>query len=323
MIGRTGNTAKPVTLPEPRLDSPLETGPFHAALREAIRERGLTLERLRSHLARRGISVALSTLSDWQHGNRRPGGANSFLAVRALEEILRLPSRSLLRLLLLPDGEADCEAQGRGRVPLRPVRGLDEHGGAIAQLLDRLPGARDRGVDILTQQHKVFIDAQRCSWLVWCRTVVRARRDGVDRYVVRYFGDEGCGIDQVRLVPLENTRLGRVERHRDAPVLVAELLFGEALRAGETWVFEHEVVDRTGQRCVEHGHGFLEPQDLYLLEVRFDPGALPVDCHAYAQPGLYDERRRTADLTLNNHHAVHLVVSGVSAGLVGIAWSWP
>jgi hypothetical protein len=46
------------------------------------------------------------------------------------------------------------------------------------------------------------------------------------------------------------------------------------------------------------------------------------DCHAYAQPGLYDEPRRTADPALNKHHAVHLFVTGVTAGIVGIARAW-
>jgi len=121
----------------------------------------------------------------------------------------------------------------------------------------------------------------------------------------------------------ENCWLRQVRRHRDPPVLLAELLFGAVLRAGETWVFEDGITDRTGHGSVEHGHGFAEPQEQYLLEVRFDPRALPINCHAYAQPGLYDERRHTADLTLNNHHAVHLLVCGVTAGLVGIAWEWP
>src|SRR6266511_3633367 len=260
MTRGTGSTTRPTARAELRPDSPFGTGPFHAALREAIRERGLTLDRLRSHLARRGVSVALSTLSAWQHGNARPG-VSSFRAVRALEEILRLPSGSLIHLLVMPGGEPACEL-GSGR------------------------------------------------------------RDGVDRYVVRYFGDEGCRTDQVRVVTRENCRLGRIVCHDDVPVLAAELLFGEAMRAGDTWVFEYEVVDKTGERCFEHGHGFIEPQDMYLLEVRFAPRALPVDCYAYAQPGLYDERRRTADLTLNNHRAVHLVVSGVTAGVIGIGWTW-
>ncbi len=321
MVQATNTTAGKMPCAEPRSDSPLGTGPFHAALRAAIRQRGLTLDRLRCHLARRGVSVALSTLSDWQHGHRRPGGANSLQVLRALEEVLGLPGESLVRLLVAP-GSAGQPEGGALRL-LRPSRGLDERGGAISDLLDSLPGSRDRGVEIVNRQDKVRVDADRRAWLITSRTVVRARRDGVDRYVVRYFGDEGCDIDQVQVRPRENCWLRQVRRHRDPPVLLAELLFGAVLRAGETWVFEDGITDRTGHGSVEHGHGFAEPQEQYLLEVRFDPRALPINCHAYAQPGLYDERRHTADLTLNNHHAVHLLVCGVTAGLVGIAWEWP
>jgi hypothetical protein len=308
----TAGTVAPV--PD-RTDSPLGTGPFHAALRMAIRRRGLTLDRLRCHLARRGVSVALSTLSDWQHGHRRPYGANSLRAVRALEEILELPHESLLRLVLAP-------ATGPTLRRLRPADGLDEGSGAISTLLDSLPGGRERRVDVVHREDTVYVDADRRAWLVTSRSVVRARHDGVDRQVLRYFGDEGCEIDRVRVRPRTNCRLGAVRRHVDPPVLVAELLFDHRLRAGETWVFGHAVVDRTGACCVEYAHGFAEPQEQYLLEVRFHPGVRPARCYAYAQPGLHDERRATGDLILNEHHAVHLLVRDVTAGLVGVAWDW-
>jgi hypothetical protein len=310
-------TAAKVLRVESRADSPLATGPFHAALREAIRHRGLTLDRLRSHLARRGVSVAVSTLSDWQHGHRRPGGGNSLGAVRALEDILGLPSESLVRLLIRPVGD-----EGAAPGVLRPPQGLDERSGALSDLLDSLPGARDRGVVILNREDRALIDADRRAWLRRTRTVVRARRDGVDRFVVRFLGGTHCDIDRVRIHPRENCRLGRVLRHPDPPVLVAELLFDEVLRAGETWVFGEELINPTGDVCTSTGTGFPEPREQYLLEVRFDPRALPVNCHAFARPGMSDEPRRTADLRLNSHHAVHLHVSNVSAGMLGIAWDW-
>jgi hypothetical protein len=313
-----GDTVKTFTdmtaTAEPDLGLLLYTGPFHTALRAAVRERGLTLDRLRAHLARRGIPVGLSSLSDWQHGRRRPRSAGSLRAVRALEDILGLPQRSLIGLLGEP-------ARPGAPAPARPRDGLDERSGAVAELLDGLPGSREIDFDVVSGHDKSTIDAERRMTRVWSRMVVRARRDGVDRYVLRYFGDAGCAIDRVELGSLENCRLGSVRRHR-AGVLVAELLFDKALRAGETWVFEYEVSDQTADVCTDHAHGFRQPGEQFLMEVRFHPAALPVDCHAFAQPGLYDSRHRTADLALSPHHAVHLFATGVSAGLLGVGWAW-
>ncbi|TML25685.1 MAG: hypothetical protein E6G35_11785 [Actinobacteria bacterium] len=296
------------------LDRLLHTGPFHAALRAAVSARGLSLDRLRARLVGRDLPVALSSLSDWQHGRRRPAGERSFAAVRALEEILGLPAESLVRLL--PD-------PGTGPVGARrPRTGLDESRGALAELLDQLPGSRaTHTVEVVSGQDKVTIDARRRCREVWSRTAVRALADGVDRYVVRYFGDPGCHIERVRVAAVENCRLGRVLRHPDG-VLVAELLFDQALAAGQTWVFEDRISDGTGAPSTEYAHGFRHHGEQHLMEVRFDPSTYPVDCHAFAQSALDDARHRTVELTLNRHCAVHLLAAGVDAGLLGIGWSW-
>jgi len=128
-------------------------------------------------------------------------------------------------------------------------------------------------------------------------------------------------VDQVRVHGLENCRVGQVLRHPSG-VLVAEVLFGETLRVGDTWVFEYRVDDGTGAPATEYAHGFRLAEEQLVMEARFHPCALPVDCHAFAQPGLYDPRYRTADLRLNQHHAVHLVAQGATTGVRGIAWSW-
>ena len=95
------------------------------------------------------------------------------------------------------------------------------------------------------------------------------------------------------------------------------------LSAGQTWVFEKQIIDESGRPCTAHAHGFLRTEEQGVLEVRFDPTRLPVDCHVFGQPGLHDERRRIADLTLNRYHSVHLHAPAISAGLIGIGWSWP
>ncbi len=299
------------------LDSLLLTGPFHTALRAAIRERGLTLDRLRWHLAQRGIRIGLSTLSLWQHGHSRPERDSSLKAVRALEDVLGLPPRSLLRLLAAagPAGSAtsrhaECE------------EGLDERDGPLGELLDRLPGSRDRSIEVLSLHQIQVVDSEGRSRLIRSRTVLRARRDGVDRHVMRYFGGPECDIERVGVEPGANCRLGQVRRHHSAPVMVAELLFDQALMAGETWAFENDLLDGTTGTCTEAAHAFRHPEAQVLLEVRFDPAARPAGCHAYARTGLYTERQRICELRLTTHGTVHLTATDVRTGVLGIAWDW-
>ncbi|WP_113702759.1 hypothetical protein [Nonomuraea lactucae] len=283
----------------------LVVGPFHEALRAAISRSGLTLDRLRCKIAQRGRPIAISTLSDWQKGHRRPGTEHSLLVVEALEEILGLPPKSLRNLLR------------------HNAVGLDEHDGPIAELLDGFPLSRRRDVVIISQQQKAFVDRHGVTSRIWSRTLIRARRDGVDRYVMRYFGDPGCSIADVEPRALENCRLGRVERHPSQPVLVAELLLDTSLKAGDTWVFEDECRDRTGSPGTEYGHGFRCPVAHFLLEIRFDPGRLPSACYSYARSTLTDAMHRTGRLVPNGDHAVHLSASNVKAGVLGIEWEWP
>jgi transcriptional regulator with XRE-family HTH domain len=306
MPERTGSTP---------LDVLLVTGPFDAALRAAVRGRGLTLDRLRAHLARRGVGIALSTLSDWQHGKRRPAVTGSLHTVQALEEVLGLRPGTLVRLLVDPAAEAPAQRTYRRR-------GVDERSGDLAGLLDRIPNARAVSSDKVSDHQLYTIGADRRLATLWSRKVIRARYDGADRYVLRYFGDPGCDADRVEIRPVRNCRLGQVVRSRSG-IVVAELEFGEKLAAGDTWVFEIEIADPTGKPTTECAHAFRGPHQQYLMEVRFDPAALPVDCHSFAQTDLYERRQRTGDLVLNRHHELHLLTGGLAGGVVGIGWRWP
>ena len=98
------------------LEQLLQTGPFHVALRAAIRARGLALHRIQHRLAERGIRVGVTSLSYWQQGSRRPARPESIRAVTALEQVLELPRHALTRLL---HDEATAE-----RPTARPYRSL-------------------------------------------------------------------------------------------------------------------------------------------------------------------------------------------------------
>ncbi|WP_434599847.1 helix-turn-helix domain-containing protein [Streptomyces sp. A5-4] len=68
-------------------------------LREALRRRGLSLERIRDRLHAQQINVSLATLSYWQSGRSQPERHQSLRAVDALEPMLDLPAGTLRSLL--------------------------------------------------------------------------------------------------------------------------------------------------------------------------------------------------------------------------------
>ncbi|GAA4022489.1 hypothetical protein GCM10022247_53410 [Allokutzneria multivorans] len=283
----------------------LRTGPFHAALRLAIKERGLTLERLRAHLRRHGVSIGLSSLSNWQHGHSRPGRADSEHVVRALEEVLHLPRLSLVTLLARST----------------PQR-LSEHVGPLGELLAEFGETQGEHLAVLNRYDRVVLDEHGRFGNYLCRTAIRARRDGVDRFVVRYFGAEDSSSESVGLLALENCELGRVRRHPGSPVMVAELLFGQTLRAGDTWVFEYQGVSSHPGRSTEFAHAFRYHEKQYVMEVRFHPECRPARCRSYERGDLYSPKRITGDLPLNDRDGVHILVADGTSGVVGIQWEW-
>ncbi|TWP47998.1 hypothetical protein FKR81_30505 [Lentzea tibetensis] len=281
------------------------TGPFHVVLREAIQQRGLPLDRLRSRLAQRGIRVGLATLSDWQHGNSRPQRPNSMRAVDALEEILGLPHGTLTGLLA-PGGI--------------PRHGVDEHSGPLGELLGSLPRGHAWDLETITTETTYAIGPDRRRSGMSIRKLVRARRDGVDRARVCYFGASEGVIGDADVRPVRNCGLGEVRRHAGGNVLVAEVLFGQSLRTGETWLFEY-AVDQS-ETTTDVAHAIRQPEGNWVLEVRFHPDALPAVVHGYYRADLYGDRQRVSELPLTNHHSVLLTSAGMSAGVVGINWRW-
>lgn len=263
---------------EAELAQVLHTGPFHLALRTAFSVRGLPLQRVQHHLAHRGVKVGVTSLSYWQQGARRPQRAESLRAVKALEEVLELPGNSLLRLLDAGDARADAE-----RPAARSYRSLMEASGAVERLLDALESPADGGLHTVGHQERVRIGSGRELRRRDSQHVVRAHRDGIDRYLAVYRGDPGCDPARVDVAARENCRTGRVRWDREAGVLIAELLFDTRLRAGETYLFGYGFDDGTGGPCGEYVRGFSFGGGQYVLQVHFDEDALPVRCRRFAQ----------------------------------------
>jgi hypothetical protein len=298
----------------------LHTGPFHLALRAALAERGLPLQRIQHHLAHRGIKVGVTSLSYWQQGARRPQRPESLRAVRALEDVLGLPGNSLVRLLGAGNGGTPGDVE---HPAARSYRSLVEASGELEQLLAGLESPADSGLHTVGHHERIRIGAGRQLVGRDSQHVVRAHRDGVDRYLAIHRGDLGCDPAGVEVSARENCRTGRVRWHRETGVLVAELLFDTRLRAGETYLFGYGFEDGTGGPSGEYVRGFSFTGGQYVLQVRFDEGALPVRCRRFALATTGAPRGARTDLTLSGRHrTVHLVEQGVRPGILGIDWDW-
>ncbi|MEU1853034.1 hypothetical protein ABZ499_28145 [Streptomyces sp. NPDC019990] len=300
------------------LDSALRGGPFHVALRAAIAARGLPLQRVQHHLSRHGVKVGVTSLSYWQQGARRPQRPESLRAVRALEEILQLPEQSLLRLLAEPGASAVGQ-----RPPARSYRSLVEASGVLGRLLAELGCPPDGGLHTLGHHERLRIGARRELAEREAHHIVRAHRDGVDRFVAVHHGGRGAVPDRMRVCALENCRTGRVRWNGETGMLAAELLFDTRLRAGDTFLFRYGVEDGTAGVSREYVRGFDSPGGQYALQVCFDAAALPVRCHRFAQHSARAPRNGRRELTLSGRHrSVHLVEPRVRAGYLGIGWDW-
>ncbi|GAA3786729.1 hypothetical protein [Streptomyces chiangmaiensis] len=300
------------------LEAALRGGPFHVALRAAIAARGLPLQRVQHHLSRYGVRVGVTSLSYWQQGARRPQRPESLRAVRALEEILQLPDESLIRLLASTD-----ERPHPDRPPGRSYRSLVKASGVLERLLTELESPLDGGLHTIGHHERVRIGARRELLARESHHIVRAHKDGVDRYIAIHHGDPGCAPERTAVHALENCRTGRVRWHRDTGVLVAELLFDTRLRTGDTFLFRYGFEDGTAGVSAEYLRGFSLAGGQYALQVSFAQEALPVRCHRFAQHSSAAPRSGRQELTLSGRHrSVHLVEPRVRSGIVGIGWDW-
>jgi hypothetical protein len=305
-------------LPTAELSTALRGGPFHVALRAAIAARGLPLQRVQHHLSRHGVKVGVTSLSYWQQGARRPQRPESLRAVRALEEILELPEESLIRLLA-----ESVEHSAADRPAGRSYRSLVAASDILDRLRAELDCSPDDGLHTLGHHERVRIGARRELAGREAHHIVRAHRDGVDRFVAVHHGDPGSSPLDMRVRALENCRTGRVRWDQDSGVLVAELLFGTRLRSGDTFLFRYGIDDGTAGASREYLHRFGLPGGQYALQVRFDAAALPARCHRFAQQSPAAPRSGRQELSVREpHHCAHVVEPRIRPGIVGIAWDW-
>ncbi|WP_235096731.1 helix-turn-helix domain-containing protein [Amycolatopsis decaplanina] len=253
----------------------VRSGPFHRALSEAVEHRGLSLSRIRAHLAARGVSVAESTLSYWQRGLRHPSTPRSLDVVRALEAVLGLPADSLVVLI-----GPQRRSPGDDRRPSLPE--LRQSWAETCSLLDELsesPGAAGNAkLDVVTVVDVLTMTGEGRISEITSTMVVRAREPGADGFVVTHQDEPGTDMEATTVFATDGCRRGRVRRSASSPGMVFELLFDRGLAEGETHTFAFTLRLAASVRSTCFHRTVRSRMSAYLLRMRFDADAIPARC---------------------------------------------
>jgi hypothetical protein len=150
--------------------------------------------------------------------------------------------------------------------------------------------------------------------------VVRALRDGMDRYTLRFDSGEA----EVRAV-----RGVRVVHQRPEPggLTAVDMLLPRPLDPGETATFEYETTFRW--RSVpppEVRRSMTRRVERLDMRVEFSPERLPATVHWAVWDGFAPGARvRAAErVELDREHAAHRFLDAVEEGFtVGFTWTWP
>lgn len=299
-----------------QLADALRRGPFHVALRTAIHTRGLSLARLRAHLARLDVRVAESTLSYWQRGLRHPDPQHALGAVRALETVLGLPPDSLVVLV----GPAQ---RGRARKANASFAELVAAGPTTRDLLRELgvdPEQVNAELEVLLITERVVIRPDRAQGRVDTSNVSVAHADGIDRYVAVYHAELGGDAERVRVSAGDGCRLGRIRR--GAHIVVFELVFDRRLTKGETIVLSYTVDDDTGMACPGYYRLFRSSCGPYLLQYELPDGHLPARLVQEVRSSDAVAPSLARDLYCDRSNVVSAYYPSMEPGIAGIALEW-
>ncbi|QKW06520.1 transcriptional regulator [Streptomyces sp. NA04227] len=304
----------------PPLEAVLRTGPFHAALRAAVERRGLSLGRLESRLRRQGTPVTAATISAWQSGKYRPERPHALAALAALETILELHPGDLVALLKPPKPRGRWQHSSHRRPSLSAA-----WAGRLDPLLHSVDAAWSRHLTSLSSQHRMHCDAEGRVHRMWDRLVLRAEEDGPDRYVLGYTADHPSPPPVLR--PVTPQRLGPSVADADEGTLLATLLFERPLARGETVIIEYTTEHTHDRPRAEQSLLHLQgPVRDCVLEVCFDPAAVPTRCRSFhslpTHDGLSPEATTEQPLRIGPGLRAHTVGLDLPPSDFGIRWDW-
>ena len=282
---------------------------FAAALSEAIRDSGLSLERLSDRLVRAGTPLTAATLSYWQTGRSRPTRAASLRALTGLEGALSLPPGYLTALASQP-------APGAAR-----HWDLVHHRTDIdaAYAAEKALGT-GRSLSRVSIHHTLHVAADRTESLLHVRQIWCADVDGIESFpVIQYF--DAMDIEPT-LHAVSACEVERVTVLHESAVLAAEMRFTHPLRRDEL-VATELVITRSSavHEASVYLFGAVAPLEQLVLEARFTPGTRPeriwrIERERFASDGPGHE---PGDVLVPDAQGVWL---DAAPRVYGLQWEW-
>ncbi|MCR6487812.1 XRE family transcriptional regulator [Amycolatopsis sp. OK19-0408] len=287
---------------------------FATALDAAISDAGLTLDRLREHLAARGVTVSRSALAYWRLGRSRPEREASLHAVSELERVLGLAPGTLVRLLASTDRR--CLPRER-RAPLLERRRLWPSVRPLSLELDSPP---ENQLRLWSVHDELTVDDDHQERLLRVRLVAEAAVAGVTRMLV-YYQTEDLARVTPRVAAVRHGRLGRVRSDGSAGLFVVELVFDRVLAAGDVAAVDYDLAFEPGRPVDGYHRRLTRPTPMYTCQVRFGRSA-PRSLYRFQRRDLAAPRRKTQRLRLSAEQSATVAARDVPVGIIGLNWTW-
>ncbi|HET9168901.1 MAG TPA: hypothetical protein VFN97_05670 [Actinospica sp.] len=294
----------------------LARGPFADALRAAIAESGLSLDRIGYRLRKHGTPISLSTLSSWQSGRRQPERAASLAALARLEEVLGVPAGALAALV------GPRRARGRRGFADAPdlVEAYQEWD-PIARLLGEFDTGSDDLLIRLSQYERLTVGADGRLRELYSRALVRAASNDLQSALVIDQADDG---NPSLIHPLRGCTLGTVRTNAEAGLTIAELRLPRPLQRGELFLLEH-LVEFTPPypRDQESSRLLRLPMRECVLDLQFTRPMLPARCVQFTAAGSAEGTAVERVLTLDDQDRACAMWIDTDASVIGVRWEWP
>jgi hypothetical protein len=299
-----------------QLAGALRDGPFADALALAIEVSGLSLQRLQFRLAEVDVHVSTTTLSHWRTGRSRPERPDSLRGVQVLERVLGLPQAALTGLL------GPRRPRGRWVRPTPDVCGVEQllpMAAVAARLAQQLEMPPQPELDRLCVVDQLTVGPDRTVRGMQVRQVLRAKADHVTRSFVLHYGEHSLRAPSV--VATRHCRVGRVRTDEESQFLGAELILDRVLAQGDTTILEYEL-DPAHCADAHFERSFRSGAHQHIVQVQFDPTAVPTRCMSYRRSGPDASYEDLQDAWINHEYAAHVARVDLEPGLYGMRWEW-